>query len=138
MFSFKRGNSLIGDNSKISEYVVHSSILILSIRILVHTVFLLIVSAETFFFWKWKVLKFSYSFRIMVIFYTINWIVAEETIQGVILFKRGNYSRKYGILYCRNQKTSWNHNIFFVSLSVSFCIFPFSKGHFFRAYLDAI
>jgi hypothetical protein len=39
--------------------------------------------------------KFSYSFRVMAIFYFINWIVAAETIQGGKLFKGGNYSRKY-------------------------------------------
>ena len=43
--------------------------------------------AWTIFFWKWKILKFSYSFRIMAILYAINWIVAAETIEG------GNYSR---------------------------------------------
>ena len=43
------------------------------------------------------------------------------------------------ILYCRNHETSWNNNILFsVSLSVSFCVFPCSKGHFIRAYLDTI
>ena len=42
--------------------------------------------------------KFSYSFRIMAIFYSINWIVAVETIEWGKLFKGGNYSRKYGIL----------------------------------------
>ena len=42
--------------------------------------------------------KFSYSFRIIAIFYFINWIVAVETIEGGELFKGGNYSRKYGIL----------------------------------------
>ena len=46
-----------------------------------------IVSAETILFWNWK---FSYSFRIMVNFYFINWILAVETIEG------GNYSWKYG------------------------------------------
>ena len=34
-------------------------------------------------FWKWK---FSNSFRIMAIFYIINWIVASETIEGRKLF----------------------------------------------------
>ena len=39
----------------------------------------------------------------------------------------------------QNHETSWNHNILFsVSLSVSFCMFPCSKGHFIRAYLDTI
>ena len=41
--------------------------------------------------------KFSYSFRIMAVFYFINWIVAAETIEGGKLFKGGNYSWKYGI-----------------------------------------
>ena len=36
-----------------------------------------------------------YSFRIMAMFYFINWIVAAETIEGGKLFKGGNYSRKY-------------------------------------------
>ena len=39
--------------------------------------------------------KFSYSFRIMAIFYFINWIVDAETIEGGKLFKGGNYLRKY-------------------------------------------
>ena len=60
------------------------------------TVFPWIVSVETIFFWKWKMWKFSYSFRIMAIFYFINWIVAAETIEGGKLFKGGNYLRKYG------------------------------------------
>ena len=51
-----------------------------------HTIFPLIVSAETILFWKWKMWKFSYSFRIMAIFYFINWIVAAETIEGGKLF----------------------------------------------------
>ena len=53
-----------------------------------------IVSAETILFWKWKKWKFSYSFRIMAIFYFINWTVAAETIEGGKLFKGGNYSRE--------------------------------------------
>ena len=52
------------------------------------TVFSRIVSAETILFWMCKMWKFSYSFRIMAIFYFINWIVAAETIEG------GNYSRE--------------------------------------------
>ena len=61
------------------------------------TVFPRIVSVETILFWKWNMWKFSYSFRIMTIFYFINWIVAAEIIEGGKLFKGGNYSRKYGI-----------------------------------------
>ena len=39
----------------------------------------------------------------------------------------------------QNHETSWNHNILFsFSLSVSFCMFACSKGHFIRAYLDTI
>jgi hypothetical protein len=60
-------------------------------------VFPRIVSAETVLFWKWKMWKFSYSVRIMAIFYFINWIVAAETIEWGKLFKGGNYLRKYGI-----------------------------------------
>jgi hypothetical protein len=41
--------------------------------------------------------KFSYSFRIMAIFYFINEIVAAETIEGGKQFKGGNNSQKYGI-----------------------------------------
>ena len=52
------------------------------------TVFPRIVSTETILFWKWKMWKFSYSFRIMAIFYFINWIVAAKTIQAGKLFKR--------------------------------------------------
>ena len=44
------------------------------------TVFPRIVSSETILFWKQKMWKFSYSFRIMANFYFINWIVAAETI----------------------------------------------------------
>ena len=61
-----------------------------------------IVSAETILFWKCKIWKFSYSFRIMAIFYFINWIVAAETIKGEKLFKGGNYLWKYGISYVRH------------------------------------
>ena len=45
---------------------------------------------------NYSFLKFSYSFRIMAIFYFINWIVAMETVEGGKQFKGGNYSRKYG------------------------------------------
>ena len=55
----------------------------------IYTVFPRIVSAETILFWKWKMWKFSYSFRIMAIFYFINWIGScrrnywrGETIRG--------------------------------------------------------
>ena len=49
------------------------------------------------------------------------------------------YCHLKSYLYCRNHETSWNHNILFsVSLSVSFCMFPCSKGHIIRAYLDTI
>ena len=58
-----------------------------------------LVSAETILFWKYKMWKFSYSFRIVAIFYFINWIVAAETIKGRKLFKWGNYSRKYGNMF---------------------------------------
>ena len=68
----------------------------LQVAKILNTVFPRIVSAETILFWKWKMWKFSYSFRIMAIFYFINWIVATETIEGGKLFKGGNYSRKYG------------------------------------------
>ena len=61
------------------------------------TVFPWIVSSETILLWKWKMWKFSYSFRIMAIFYFINWILVAETIEGGKPFKGGNYSRKYGI-----------------------------------------
>ena len=61
------------------------------------TVFPGIVSAETIFSWKWKMWKFSYSFWIMAIFYSINWIVAAETIEGGKIFKGGNNTRKDGI-----------------------------------------
>ena len=45
--------------------------------------------------------------------------------------------KSYSVL--QNHETSWNHNILFsVSRSVSFCMFPCSKGHFIRAYLDTI
>ena len=46
--------------------------------------------------------EISYSFRIMAIFYLINWIGAAETIEGGKLFKEGNYSRKYSIKGCNN------------------------------------
>ena len=36
----------------------------------------------------------------MAIFYFVNWIVDTETIERGKLFKKGNYSRKYG---------SWDH-----------------------------
>jgi len=62
-----------------------------------NTVFPRIVSAETNLFWKLKLWKFSYNFSIMAIFYFINQIVAEVTIQGGKLFKGGSYLRKYGI-----------------------------------------
>ena len=40
--------------------------------------------------------------------------------------------KSYSVLW--NHETSWNHNILFsISLSVSFCMFPCSKGHFIRA-----
>ena len=49
------------------------------------------------------------------------------------------YCRLKSYLYCRNHETSCNHNILFsVSLSVSLCMFPCSKGHSIRAYLDTI
>jgi hypothetical protein len=52
--------------------------------------FLRIVSAKTIIFRKWIMWKFSYtylpSFRIMAVFYFINWIVAAETIEGRKLF----------------------------------------------------
>ena len=63
----------------------------------IDTLFPQIVSTETILFWKWQRWKFSYSFRIMLIFYFRNWIVAAETIKGGKLFKDGNCSRKYGI-----------------------------------------
>ena len=45
--------------------------------------------------------------------------------------------KSYSVLW--NHETSWNHNILFsVSLSVSFCMFPCSKGLFIRAELDTI
>ena len=45
--------------------------------------------------------------------------------------------KSYSVL--QNHETSCNHKILFsVSLSVSFCMFPCSKGHFIRAYLDTI
>ena len=59
------------------------------------TVFPGIVSAETILFWKWKMWKFSYSFCIMAIFYFINWIVAEETIEGGKLFTEIRYTFIY-------------------------------------------
>ena len=49
------------------------------------TVILLIVSAQTILFCKCTMWKFSYSFRIMVIFYFITWIVATQTIRGNML-----------------------------------------------------
>ena len=70
-------------------------------------VFSQIVSAETILFWKWKMWKFLYSFRIMAIFFFINWIVATETIQGGKLFKGGNYSRIYGMYFCNKICTNW-------------------------------
>ena len=57
-------------------------------RIFLNTVFSRIVSVETILFWKWKMRKFLFSFRVMAIFYFINWTAATETIQG------GNYSRE--------------------------------------------
>ena len=45
--------------------------------------------------------------------------------------------KSYSVLW--NHETSCNHNILFsISLSVSFCMFLCSKGHFIRAYLDTI
>ena len=73
-----------------------------------------IVSAETILFWKCKIWKFSYSFRIMAIFYFINWIVASETIKGGKLFKGENYSRKYGML--------------------GICYMVFKRGNYWRKY----
>ena len=52
------------------------------------TVFPRIISAETIIFWKWKTWKFLYSFRIMAIFYFINWIVAEKFRGGRFLWNR--------------------------------------------------
>ena len=50
-----------------------------------------------------KIWKCLYSFRIMAIFYFINWIVAAKTIQWGKLFKGGNYSWKYGVCwFCSN------------------------------------
>ena len=46
----------------------------------------------TIHFWKWKMWKLSYSFRIMAIFYFIIWIIIAETIEGGKLLKWGNYS----------------------------------------------
>ena len=40
------------------------------------TVFPRILFVETILFWKWKMWKFSYSFRILAIFYFTSWIVA--------------------------------------------------------------
>ena len=37
---------------------------------------------KLFFFCNWKIWKYLYSFRIVAIFYFINWIVAAETIEG--------------------------------------------------------
>ena len=53
------------------------------------------------------------SFRIMVIFYFINWIVAAETIKGGKLFKGGNYSRKYGMWtsFLFNRGLAWQYSI---------------------------
>ena len=51
-------------------------------RIFLNTVFSRIVSVETILFWKWKMRKFLFSFRVMAIFYFINWTVAAETICG--------------------------------------------------------
>ena len=89
-----------------------------------NTVFQRIVSAEAIFFLIWPyvlwplsqyiksvelfnggnylirymytVFNSTYSFRIIAIFYFINWIVAAETIEGGKLFKGQNYLRKYG------------------------------------------
>ena len=46
---------------------------------------------EAILFWKWKMWKFSYSFRFMAFFYFINWIVAAETIEGRKLFAEIQY-----------------------------------------------
>ena len=54
------------------------------------TVFPRIVSAETILFWKQKMWTYSYSFRIMTIFYFINRIIALEIIERGKLFKGGN------------------------------------------------
>ena len=50
---------------------------------------------KLFFFQKWRTCKFSYTFRIMAIFYFINWVVAAENIEGGKPLKGGNYSWKY-------------------------------------------
>ena len=76
--------------------------------------------------------KFSYIFSIMAIFYFINWIVAEETIEGGKLFKGGNYSRKYGMYKFSPTDQNWplhHFNInFFQSLKKN--IKRFQISHF--------
>ena len=49
--------------SKINVYISDKTVLLVHIKIC--TVFQRTVSAETILFWKWKMWKFSYSFRIM-------------------------------------------------------------------------
>jgi hypothetical protein len=95
------------------------------------TLFPPIVSAETILFWKWKMWKFSYSFRIMAIFYFINWMFAAQTIEGGNLFKGGNYSQKYGMQSYEIKSPPWTIlwfrilGIFFVENICSLGVFMF-------------
>ena len=61
------------------------------ISIFLITVCARIVSGENIQFWKCKVWKFSYRFRIMAIFYFINWKVAAETIFGNTVYALRTY-----------------------------------------------
>ena len=59
------------------------------LRMIMHTVFPRIVSAETILFWIWP----------YVLWPLVTVHKSAETIQGRKLFKGGNYSRKYGIYF---------------------------------------
>ena len=59
-----------------------------------NTVFPPRVSAETIRFWKWKMWKFSYSFRIMAIFYFLNWIVAVHSMLRLDATTKKRYDGK--------------------------------------------
>ena len=126
---------------KISAFWCHYSIyrgtffnqyLVLGMPLLIHshyTVFPRIVSAETILFWNWKLCKFSYSFRIMAIFYFINWIVAAETMEGGKLFKGRNYLRKYGThFFLKKQQSLLTSNDGWCSVYLNDNIQPCFKG----------
>ena len=81
MFLFKKSTWFFDKNELNIKVKLNKSIIFFWWCIKVNTVFPWKVSEETILFWKWKMWKFSYSFRIMAIFCFINWIAAAETIE---------------------------------------------------------